>query len=298
MKKTHIPAAAALALLGALAATGARADGHYAPGITGIQAASAPPPGVYYLGYLIDYNIDNFRAPGGSGKLPGNNSGAVTGLANRFVWITDQKLLGADYGMEAIVPVMHTSLTINAAGISDSRSDVGDIFLGPLILSWHGPQWDAVAGAGMWLDNASASYPASAGKGFKSTMLTGGGTYYFDSAKTITASALMRYEFNTRKDTGFRPGQQLSLEWGLGKSFGLVTAGLVGYSQWQTTNDTGPGATTDRAARHAVGVEVMYAVPSAKVTLQGAVYKEVSATAGSAAQTKGTLVRFTVIKAF
>jgi hypothetical protein len=193
---------------------------------------------------------------------------------------------------------MRTSLGVGGAGIAGARSGGGDIFLGPLILSWHGPQWDAVAGAGMWLDNASTRYPASPGKGFKSTMLTGGMTYYFDSAKTITASALMRYEFNTSKDTGFRPGQQLSLEWGLGKSFGTVTAGLVGYSQWQTSNDTGPGATTGRAARHAIGAELMYAVPSAGLSLQGAIYKEVSATAGTAAQTKGTLVRITLIKAF
>jgi hypothetical protein len=50
--------------------------------------------------------------------------------------------------VEAIVPVMRTSLTINAAGISDSRSGVGDVYLGPLVLGWHGPQWDAVAAAG------------------------------------------------------------------------------------------------------------------------------------------------------
>lgn len=297
MKKTQL-AATALALLGALAATGARADGHYVPGITGIQAASAPPPGVYYLGYLIDYNMDDFRAPGSSSNLPGNNSGTVTALANRFVWITGQKFLGADYGMETIVPVLRTSLTINPAGISDTRSGLGDIYVGPLILSWHGPQWDAVTGAGMWLDNAGSNSPASPGKGFKSTMLSGGGTYYFDSARTIAASALMRYEFNTKKDTGFRPGQQLSLEWGLSKAFGPLTAGLVGYDQWQTSNDKGPGATTSRAARHAIGGELSYAIPSAKLTLQGAVYKEVSARAGTAAQPKGTLVRFTVIKAF
>jgi len=297
MEKTNI-AAAALVLLAALTAASARADGHYVPGIAGVQAASAPPPGMYYVSYLIDYNIDSFRAPGSSNNLPGNNSGTVTALVNRFIWMTDQQFLGADYGMEAIVPLVRTSLTVNAAGISDSRSGVGDIFFGPLILSWHGPQWDAVAGAGMWFDSASASYPASPGKGFKSAMLTGGMTYYFDSAKTLTGSALMRYEFNTRKDSGFRPGQQMSLEWGLGKSFGAVTAGIVGYSQWQTTNDKGVGATTDRAARHAIGVELAYPVPSAGLSLQGAVYKEVSATAGTAAQTKGTLVRFTVVKRF
>ena len=297
MKKTNI-AAAALALLGALAATGAQADGHYVPGIAGVQAASAPPPGFYYVGYLVDYNIDSFRAPGTSNNLPGDNSGTVTALANRFVWITNYQLLGGSYGMEAIVPIMRTSLTVNAAGISDSRSDVGDIFFGPLVLSWHGPRWDAVVGAGMWLDTASTSHPASPGKGFKSTMLTGGMTYYFDDAKTITGSALMRYEFNTKNSSGFRPGQQMTLEWGLGKSFGPVTAGIVGYNQWQTSNDNGLNATTARSRRNALGIELVYPIPSAGLTLQGAVYREFSAKAGTAAQTKGSLVRFTVVKAF
>ena len=296
MKKTLI-SSAACALL-ALAATGAQAAGHYVAGVEGSQAASVPPPGMYYLGYLVNYNIDDFRIPGTSDNLPGHNSGTVTALANRFVWITNYKLLGADYGMEAIVPVMRTSLTLNAAGISDSRTGVGDIYLGPLVLGWHGPQWDAVAAAGLWLDNASDSYPASPGKGFKSTMLTGGLTYYFDGAKTVSGAALMRYEFNGRNSAGMRPGDQLTLEWGLGKSFGAVSAGLVGYSQWQTTNDSGAGASANKAARHAVGAELVYPIPGAGVFLKGALYKEVSAKAGTGAQPKGSLLRFTLVKAF
>lgn len=288
----------ALAALGLAAAGAAWADGHYVPGVEGIQGSSVPPPGLYYLGYLINYNINDFRAPGGSSNLPGNNGGTVTALANRFVWVSGHKLLGADYGVEAIVPVVRTSLTINAAGISDSRSGVGDVYLSPLVLGWHGPQWDAVATAGLWLDNASTRAPASPGKGFKSTMLTGGLTYYFDSAKTLSGSALTRYEYNGKTDTGFRPGQQVTLEWGLGKSFGAVTAGLVGYSQWQASDDKGLGASTDRAARHAVGAELVYPVPGAGVFLKGAVYQEVSARAGTGPQAKGSLLRFTLIKAF
>ena len=211
MKKPLI-SSAACALL-ALAATGAQAAGHYVAGVEGSQAASVPPPGMYYLGYLVNYNIDDFRIPGTSDNLPGHNSGTVTALANRFVWITNYKLLGADYGMEAIVPVMRTSLTLNAAGISDSRTGVGDIYLGPLVLGWHGPQWDAVAAAGLWLDNGSTSDPASPGKGYKSTMLTGGLTYHFDAAKTLSASALARYEFNGKNDAGFRHGDQMTVEW-------------------------------------------------------------------------------------
>lgn len=296
MQKTMT--ATALALLAALAGTPARADGHYVPGVEGLQAASVPPPGMYYLGYLVNYSIDSFRAPGGSSDLPGHNRGTVTALANRFVWITPYKLLGADYGMEAIVPVMRTSLTVNAAGISDTRSGVGDIFLSPLVLGWHGPQWDAVAAAGMWFDTAGTSHPASPGKGFRSTMLTGGLTWYFDAAKTLSGSALMRFERNGKNDAGFRNGNQVTLEWGLGRNFGGWQAGLAGYSQWQVSDDKGAGASADHSSRHALGLQFDYPIPSAGIFLKAAAYKEVSAEAGSGALPKGSLLRFTLVKAF
>jgi hypothetical protein len=299
MNKTMAHTALALlAALGALAGPTARAEGHYVPGVEGLQAASVPPPGAYYLGYLVHYRMDDFRAPGTSSNLPGHNRGTVTALANRFVWITGSQLLGADYGMEAIVPVMRTSLTVNAAGISDSRSGVGDVYLGPLVLGWHGPQWDAVAAAGVWLDSAGTGQPASPGKGFRSTMLTGGLTYYFDGARTVSGSALLRFERNGRNRAGMRPGNQATLEWGLGKSFGGFQAGLAGYSQWQLSDDSGPGASTDRASRHALGAEVSYPVPGAGLLLKGAFYKELRAEAGTGALPKGSLLRFTLVKAF
>ena len=291
MKTTRIASAAALALL---VAAGAQAEGHYVPGVEGMQGPSVPPPGVYYLGYLVNYNIDSLRAPGSSDAIPGRNKGSVTALANRLVWVTNHKFLGADYGIETIIPVMRTSLDF----ANSKDSGVGDVYVGPLVLGWHGPQWDAVAAAGMWLDTASTREPASPGKGFKSTMLTGGLTYYFDGAKTITGSALARYEFNSRKDNGIRPGQQLTVEWGLGKSFGTFSAGLVGYSQWQTTNDNGVGASDDKSSVHAVGAEVVYPIPSAGVFLKAAAYKEVSAKGGTNPQPKGSLVRFSLVKAF
>ena len=291
MKMTHLASAAALALL---ATAGAQAEGHYVAGVEGLQGPSVPPPGVYYLGYLVHYDINSLSAPGSSDAVPGRNKGSVTAVANRLVWITKHKFLGADYGMETIIPVMRTSLDF----ANSKDSGVGDVYVGPLVLGWHGPQWDAVAAAGMWLDTASTSKPASPGKGFKSTMLTGGLTYYFDSAKTITGSALARYEFNTRKDNGIRPGQQLTVEWGLGKSFGTFSAGLVGYSQLQTTRDKGAGARSDKSSVHAVGAEVVYPIPSAGVFLKAAAYKEVHAKGGTNPQPKGSLVRFTLVKAF
>lgn len=297
MKPVLTRAAAALLLaFGALSS--AQAAGHYVPGVEGIQAASVPPPGVYYLGYMVNYSIDSLRAPGSSDDVPLKNTGTVSALANRLVWISTNKVLGADFGMETIVPVLRTSLTFNAPGISESKSGVGDVYLGPVVLGWHGPRWDAVAAAGVWLNSGSDGTPASPGNGYKSTMLTGGATYYFDEAKSFSGSALMRYEINGRTSSGFKPGHQVSLEWGFGKGVGPVQVGLVGYDQWQVSDDSGAGATTKRSGRHAVGAEVVYPIMSSGVILKAAAYKEYSAKGGSGPEPKGSLVRFTFVKFF
>lgn len=292
---------ACLALLiafGSLSA--AQAAGHYVPGVEGIQAASVPPPGLYYLGYMVNYSVDSLRAPGASDDLPLSNTGTVSALANRVVWISQSKVLGADFGMETIVPVLRKSLAFNAAGVSESKSGVGDVYLGPLVLGWHGPRWDAVAAAGVWLDSGAHSdlKPSSPGEGYKATMLTGGGTYYFDEAKSLSGSALVRYEINGRKDSGFKPGRQVSLEWGVGKAVGPVQLGLVGYDQWQVSDDSGTNASGNRSARHALGAEVVYPIMSAGVILKAAAYKEYSAKGGTGPEPKGSLVRFTFIKVF
>lgn len=292
MKRT-IFTTAALAV-----ALSASAGGHYVPGVEGIQAASVPPPGTYYLAYGVDYNIDQFKIPGTSNDLPGHNTGTVVALANRLVWISNNKVLGADFGMETIVPLLDTSLTINAASISESKTGVGDVYLGPLVLGWHGANWDAVAAAGLWLDSASSSSPASPGKSYKSVMLTGGATYYFDAAKSITGSALMRFETNSEKSGGFKPGNQVSLEWGFAKAIGAVQVGVVGYDQVQLTNDSGPGASAHKSSRHAVGAEIVLPIMSAGVFLKAAAYKEYQSEAGTGAEPIGNLFRVTFVKAF
>jgi hypothetical protein len=294
-KKSIIAAACAAA---ALFTGAAHAEGHYVTGVEGVQAASVPPPGNYYLGYLVNYDINSFRAPGTDGNIPGSNTGRVTALANRLVKITDTKILGADYGFEAIVPVIDTSLKIGGGRLEDQG--VGDVYVGPLVLGWHGSNWDAVAAAGMWLDTASSSPtdPSKPGKGYKSLMLTGGATYYFDQQKTITGSALMRFERHGSNDDDFRPGNQISLEWGVGKNFGAYSLGVVGYSQMQVSKDSGPGASDDKSSRHALGAEVTYPVASAGLILKGAAYNEYSVDAGSGPAPKGNLFRLTLVKPF
>jgi hypothetical protein len=290
MKKIIFAAVALSALVNA------HADGHYVAGVEGIQAASVPPPGLYYLGYAVDYNIQQFNAPGSSNALPGQNKGTIFALANRLAWISNTKVLGADYGMETIVPLQSTSLTINAASISDTQTGVGDVYLGPLVLGWHGSNWDAVGAAGFWSKSGSTSSPASPGKGFNTTMLTGGATYYFDADKKISGSALMRYEINDTMSNGFKPGDQATLEWGFAKVLGSAQVGLVGYNQVQTSGDSGTGATGNKSSRGAIGAEVVLPLMSSGVILKAAVYNEYQAQAGSNPAALGNILRFTLVK--
>lgn len=287
---------AALALVATLAGGAVQAEGHYVTGVEGLQGSSVPPAGNYYLGYLVNYDINGFQAPDAKDGIGG--SGQVTALANRLVHITDTKLFGADYGFETIIPVLRSSVKVGPLDASDSG--VGDVYVGPLVLGWHGQQWDAVAAAGLWLDTAPNTLgdPTSPGKGYQSTMLTGGLTYYFDQQKSISGSALFRYEYNGKKDNGVRPGDQLSLEWGVGKNYGAYSLGVVGYSQWQLSDDKGAAATAGKAERHALGAEVVYPVASAGLFLKGAAYKEFSVHGGSGPEPKGNLLRLSLVKPF
>ncbi len=296
MRKAFYRAGLALAIAGA--SLGAAAAGHYVAGVEGTQAATVPPPGIYYLGYLVDYNLNELRAPGSSASLPGSNTGTVLALANRVTWVTQYKFLGADYGVEAVVPLQRASLSFGAAGLSDTRSGIGGVYLSPVLLGWHGASWDAVLSAGFWADTGPSTSPAGPGKGFNSTMFTAGGTYYFDQKRSWNLSALMRYEINTRNPAGLTPGNQISLEWGLGKGLGPVQLGLVGYDVWQVTDDSGAGAGSARSSRHAIGAEVVYPLMNVGVILKAAAYKEYAARAGTGPEPKGSLVRFTFVKAF
>lgn len=291
MKKTKLLALTGALTLAAYAAPGFAVNGHYVGGIEGTKGASVPPEGFYYRGYLVHYELDSIQSD--SGNL-NDISGSVTAFANRFIWVTDKKFLGADYGMEAIVIAQHNDFDF----AKTSETGIGDIFLGPVILGWHGKQWDSVFAAGHWFDTGdySVTDPASIGKGFGTTMLTLGGTWYFDVAKDWSLSALSRYEIKTeQEDTGITPGDSWIVEWALGKVLdnGMEVA-LAGYDGWQLESDSGVAAGNAKAEQHAIGAEVTFPVPAIGAQLSGALYTEYS----NKNRPEGNLFRVHLTKAF
>ncbi|MFH2219147.1 MAG: transporter [Pseudomonadota bacterium] len=220
-------------------------SGHYVNGVEGIKAATLPPPGFYYRMYNVFYTADTLADQDGN-ALNVNFDAGIYALVNRFIWITDFKLLGGNFFVDMVIPLVNTDIEIGALGISENRFGLADINIEPFGISWHGLRYDAAMGLSVYMPTGDydRTEPASPGKGFWTGMFTLGGTVYFDAAKTWAASILSRYEIHSDKESqDIRPGDDFHFEWGLSKTLAKFwDVGLTGYCQWQVTDDSGSDA--------------------------------------------------------
>lgn len=236
MKRSITCFLAGMLIIGATFIVNAQVGGHYPVGVEGIKAGSLPPPGLYFRDYNLFYTADRIR-----NGLPMGNSFEVNVYAQvpRIIYITDYKILGANYGFDVLVPFIYTDL--KAPGFKNSAFGLGDIYVEPVLLSWTFDKLDLGFGYGVWAPTGEfdLSRPDKPGSGFWSHMLTLGGTYYLDADKTIAISALNRYEFHhEQRFTHIEPGQTWTLEWGISKSIRkTIDIGVIGYYQLQVTDD-------------------------------------------------------------
>jgi len=240
--------------------------GHYTNGVEGIKAASLPPKGFYYKMYNTFYTADKIYAD--DTQLPMDFDLFVFANVHRFIYNTGIKILGADYIVDAIVPLVYTDIELEGQ-FKDDKFSVGDLNVEPGVLAWHGARWDAAAGFGIFIPvgDYDKTEPASPGKDMWTFMFTAGGTYYFDEAKTWTVSALARYQIHTeKKDLEVRPGDDFSFEWGAGKTIARIfDVGVAGYCSWQVTEDSKGDVTLGgkkvKDSTYAVGPEVSAFIP-------------------------------------
>lgn len=213
-------------------------SGHYPSGAEGVKGASLPPPGFYLRDYNLFYWADDF--PGGP---PGFDAFAYI-QAPRAIYMTDFKILGANYGLDLLIPFYYGKVKYDTPGgaISDSTFTMGDLQFEPLLLGWHYKQFDIGAGYAFWAPtgdyNKDGQRPSRLlGKGFWSHMFTGGLTWYPDQEKTWSVSALNRYEIHMENnDLDYTAGDTWTIEFGLAKSVTkYLDLGVAGYYQKQVT---------------------------------------------------------------
>jgi hypothetical protein len=225
---------------------------HYPGGAEGIKGASLPPPGFYLRDY--NYFLTSDKVNGVSGDV---DLFAYV-QAPRLIWMTNWKILGANYGMDIIVPFAYKEISAPFGGANNFN--LSDIQVEPLLLSWHLTQFDVAAGYAIWMPtgNFDASTPAkyltSPGSGYWTHMLTLGAVWYPDKEKTWAFSQLNRYEINTEQDTtDITPGNMFTADFSLSKTVMQgVDVGVSGYYQQLVTKDSGAHASSDYS--HVVGI--------------------------------------------
>ncbi len=288
MSKSRYLAAFILLCLGfslTYAKYGRASTPHYLNGSEGLMVASLPPPGFYYRMYNLVYSASQVRDNSGN-QVKLDDFGLVAAFnAHRFIYSTNLKILGGNLVTDVVIPIAYVDMhvkkdfMVNLPGFPEwdrvvqantHSLGLSDI-IPELILAWHTPRFDAVAGVGLFLPTGryDPKDPTSPGKGYLTVSPGCGFTYYLDKARKWTFDMGFHYEFNFKqRHTGITPGQQFHFEWGLGRQLGNWVVGVTGYNSWQTTRDSGPGASKDLNRANAIGPEIVLNLPKIKGQIQ------------------------------
>lgn len=241
---------------------------HIPNGLSDFLGGVLPPPGFYWLNYLVYVQKDTIRDDSGDEPSGVDLDAGVFVEAPRFVWMTPVKILGATYGVQAIIPVYSADVEVDVSGVgkvvdSDSAG-LGDITINPLILAWHfSPNFHAAFGLDIVLptgnydnDEAASQILSKNHWTFEPLVAV---SYWFPGG--FDASAKIMYDFHTKNtDPGggadeLKPGQEFHFDWGLSYALGKedFRLGAAGYYYMQTTEDEIDGEKQDAARLMAAG---------------------------------------------
>ena len=153
--------------------------------------------------------------------------------------------------------------------VDESAFGLQDLYIQPLWLGWHWPNADLNVAYGFYAPSGRFEQgdPDNLGLGFWTHQFQLGAAYYF--LKRATALVLaMTYEIHQNKeDVDIRPGSNFALNYGVSQYLpagpGLVEVGVLGYNQWQVTDDKGSDARNGDVHDqiHGVGAQLGYAIP-------------------------------------
>lgn len=232
----------------------------YPHGSENYMSGALPPPGLYGLMYANHYSADRVNDGNGNDlQVPGFKVTANV-AAPRIVWLPGTKLLGGDLALHAIVPIV--DLKVSVAGMSQSKSGIGDIVVGVAAGYHHSQNLHSLAAIDVFAPTG----------GYDRNDLANIGRNHWAAEPVYSVSYIdpagfngdikLGYLVNARnRDTDYRSGQEFhfdyALGWGLGNGF---VFGAGGYVYRQVTADRQSGATlsNSKGQAFAIGPSVKY----------------------------------------
>jgi hypothetical protein len=262
MNKTLI-ALCAGASLGALGTANATEGGGsiYPVGSENFLCCALPPPGLYGIVYGQRYSADEVRGNSGQVVTPAGFKVRATALAPRLAYVVPTQIAGAAVaGVHAILPIVDLSVTV--PGASQSKAGIGDLVFGPFLAWHHNANVHTVAGIDFFAPTGRYKLGdlANIGRNYWAIQPVVG-LSYIDPAG-LNADAKVMWTHNLRnKDTDYKSGQELivdySLGWGVGNSW---TLGVGGYLYQQLNDDKVAGVTVanNKGRALAIGPSIRY----------------------------------------
>ena len=133
-------------------------------------------------------------------------------IAPLFIYVSRTRVLGANYGMMAVMPFANGALEAPGFGFDEEVSTgAADVYLVPFQLGWHKPRADVVTAFGLFAPTGryTAGADDNLGKGMWSFELSAGTTVYFsagttvyfDEKKTLTFATTGYWETHTKRRT-------------------------------------------------------------------------------------------------
>jgi len=254
-KRTLVASLAMLSALVCAAPAHAQLNGENLLGDMGVKSGSQPEPGLYISSIYYRYFTDTIKDPKGETiqfDPSGDGKQSINAAMPLVLYVTPKKVLGAHFGMMAVLPFAKGALEAPGLGLSENASlGVSDLYVMPAQLGWHFKRADLTTGVGLFVPTGRYAAGASdnLGKGMWSYELSGGGTVYLDPQRSFSVSTTAFWEGHSKKEgevrvehvtlTDVRVGQLLTLEGGVGKSFlhGAASVGVAYYAQWKVTTD-------------------------------------------------------------
>lgn len=271
----------------------AQQKGQWVPGQYGLNAGVIPDPGFTYQNLALNYSANALNDSNGN-RLPGISGTYQFWVdENIFMFVPKYKFLGGYFAPYASVNVANGSLVAAIVGTNLSSNGGGqglaDTFVAPFNMGWHFSRLDFNAGYAFTAPTGRFTAGASnnVGSGYWGNNLTSGTTFYITKNKGTSANLFFDWEgHGTKSGTNIKPGQAVTIEWGLGQALPLdkeftkiLQIGFVGYDQWQVSNNSGITSLLPYYSAHALGAQGNFIAPKLGLNFFFKYYGEFSAKA-------------------
>lgn len=266
------------------------------PGQSGLNAGILPSPGFTYVNLDLNYDAGSYNDLNGK-AVPVTGSYNVWAVENVLYFVPDTKFLGGNLGFMVMFPTPATGslvADINTQGAPNlgaagGGSGLADLWVQPFTLGWHLKRLDIFVGDAFMVPTGRYSPGATnnVGTGYFGNHLQTGTTFYVTKNKGTSVNLFTDWEVHGSRqgtnNTYKTPGQAVTDEWGVGqvlplkKNFSqLLQLGVVGYDQWQVTDNggtipigpiTAPAKFLPYYSVHAVGGQLNYILPARNFSL-------------------------------